>query len=115
MPIRQPRNAMDSQMHSNVSFLGFALSDCLVEVDDRLTKYVRAVHRTSLELATQNRFGAEIGGFWLMQDQIAQLRKLSECYPANEAPLVEKVIEVYLKAQVGGLESLLPRAISYFN
>ncbi|HLN98234.1 MAG TPA: hypothetical protein VK208_07205, partial [Pyrinomonadaceae bacterium] len=74
--------ALDTMsMESDVSFLGFALSDCVVELDKQAAKYLRAVHRTALELAIHNRFGIEIGGFWLMPEQLAQLRKLPECYP----------------------------------
>lgn len=87
---------------SDVSFLGFALSDCLVEVDNNLTKYLRAVHRTALELATQNCFGSDVGGFWLLPEQIEQLRRLSEYYPAAEAPLVARTVEAYLQAQLQG-------------
>jgi hypothetical protein len=92
---------------SNVSFFGFALGECVVEVDSQLTKYLRAIHRTALELATHNRFGAEIGGFWLLPEQIQQLRRLPEYYPAIEAPLVARAIEAYLKAQ---LQSIYPIA-----
>ncbi|HLN96950.1 MAG TPA: hypothetical protein VK208_00550, partial [Pyrinomonadaceae bacterium] len=63
-------------------------------------KYLRAVHRTALELAIHNRFGIEIGGFWLMPEQLAQLRKLPECYPQPEAPFVERAVEAYLAAQL---------------
>ena len=42
---------------------------------------------------------SEIGGFWLMQDQIDQLRKLPDCYPANEAPFVARAVEAYLQAR----------------
>lgn len=85
----------------NVEFLGFALSDCTVRTTAASAKYLRAVHRTALELAVQNQFGAEVGGFWLLRDQIAQLRKLPECYPIYEAPLVSLAIEAYLSAQLG--------------
>ena len=80
--------------------IGFAINDCVVEVDQPSTKYLRAVHRTALELAVHNCFGAEIGGFWLMGEQIRQLRKLSEYYSAEESPLVAQAIEAYLKAQL---------------
>jgi len=85
---------------SEVVFLGFALSECTVRVNAESVKYLRAVHRTALELAVQNRFGSEIGGFWLTREQITQLRSLSEYYPANEAPLVTQVIEAYLDGQL---------------
>jgi hypothetical protein len=93
---------------SNLSFFGFALGDCIVEVESELTKYLRVVHRTALELATQNCFGAEIGGFWLLPDQIQQLRRLSEYYPTTEAPLVARAIEAYLEAQ---LQAIYPICI----
>ena len=90
---------MQSQQ-GDVVFLGFALSACTVTINNQSAKYLRAVHRTALELAVQNQFGAEVGGFWLLADQIAQLRKLPECYAANEAPLVRSAIEAYLSAQL---------------
>ncbi|MEP6743616.1 MAG: hypothetical protein ABJB61_14045 [bacterium] len=89
-----------SSSESDVSFLGFALSDCVVEVDKQAARYLRAVHRTALELAVPNRFGIEIGGFWLMPEQLAQLRKLPECYSQVEAPFVARAIEAYLTAQL---------------
>ncbi len=85
---------------SDVIFLGFALSDCVVELDKEAAKYLRAVHRTALELAIPNRFGIEVGGFWLMPEQLAQLRKLPECYSPLEAPFVERAIQAYLAAQL---------------
>jgi hypothetical protein len=95
---------------SNVSFYGFALSDCLVEIENHSAKYLRAVHRTALELATQNSFGADIGGFWLLPHQIEQLRKLSEYYPANEAAHVKEAVEAYLRAQLESLYAISPPA-----
>lgn len=92
-----------SSAESDVTFLGFALSDCVVEIDKQAARYLRAVHRTALELAIPNRFGIEIGGFWLMPEQLAQLRKLPECYPANESEMVERAVEVYLAAQLPAL------------
>lgn len=89
-----------SSSESEVSFLGFALGDCVVEIDKQAAKYLRAVHRTALELAIPNRFGVEVGGFWLMPEQIAQLRKLPECYSQLEAPFVECAIDAYLRAQL---------------
>lgn len=85
---------------SDVAFLGFALSDCLVQADPQIEKYLRRVIRTALELAVYNRFGAEVGGFWLMTDQIAQLRTLPEYYSPKEAPLVARAVETYLLAQL---------------
>ncbi|HLE63145.1 MAG TPA: hypothetical protein VI750_08405 [Pyrinomonadaceae bacterium] len=84
-----------------LKFVGFALTECTVKVDSQSVKYLRAVHRTALELAIHNRFGLEIGGFWLTTDQIAQLRALSDYYPPNEVPLVAQAIEAYLSAQLG--------------
>ena len=88
---------------SEVVFLGFALNDCTVEVESQSAKYLRVVHRTALELAIHNRFGWEIGGFWLTKEQIVQLRGLSEYYPLNEAPFVAQAIEAYLHAQLEGI------------
>jgi hypothetical protein len=87
-------------IESDVAFLGFALSDCTVEVDPQSAKYLRPVNRTALELATHNRFGSEIGGFWLMHDQISQLRNLPAYYPLSEAPFVARAVEAYLRAQL---------------
>lgn len=87
----------------DLKLLGFALADCVVEIDQASAKYLRAVHRTALELATPNCFGAEIGGFWLMQEQLTQLRKLPDFYPLPEAPLVARAVEAYLLAQTGTL------------
>ena len=92
---------MISKNESEVEFVGFALSNCTVNVNEAAAKYLRIVHRTALELAVQNQFGAEIGGFWLLTPQIAQLRKLPMYYSAQEASLVRSAIESYLAAQVG--------------
>jgi len=89
---------MDAQ--SELEFLGFALSDCTVELSDTSAKYLRVVHGTALELAVHNQFGAEFGGFWLLSPQITQLRRLPEYYSPDEAPLVEFAIEAYLAAQI---------------
>ena len=80
--------------------IGFALSDCVVEIDVEAARYLRVVHRTALELAVQNQFGIEIGGFWLMQEQVQQLRRLPEYYPAGEAEFVRRAVEAYLQAQL---------------
>ena len=94
-------NASDlTRVESDVAFLGFALSDCTVELDPQSAKYLRPVNRTALELATHNQFGSEIGGFWLMQDQIAKLRNLPAYYPSKEAPFVARAVEAYLRAQL---------------
>ncbi|MBC8029277.1 MAG: hypothetical protein H7Z16_04125 [Pyrinomonadaceae bacterium] len=91
---------------ADVRFCAFALSDCLVHVPPQSAKFLRAVHRTALELAVPNLFGLEIGGYWLTPEQIHQLQKLPECYPANEVDLVEDAIEAFLLAQTEAL--LLP-------
>ncbi len=99
---------MTQSPQSEVEFLGFALSDCTVNLNDAAAKYLRPVHRTALELAVQNQFGAEVGGFWLMADQIAQLRKLPECYAANEAPLVRSALAAQLEDSYLKPELVLP-------
>jgi len=97
----KPARALDiASSESDVIFLGFALSDCVVEVEKYAAKYLRAVHRTALELAIPNRFGIEVGGFWLMPEELEQLRRLPQCYSQLEAPLVERAIEAYLAAQL---------------
>ena len=90
-----------------VEFVGFALTDCTVNLDAASAKYLRVVHGTALELAVPNQFGAEIGGFWLLSDQIRQLRRLPEYYSPAEAPLVEFAIEAYLAAQIRGAQGLI--------
>jgi len=85
---------------SGLEFLGFALNDCTVKVDPNAAKYLRVVHRTALELAVQNQFGVQVGGFWLMADQIQQLRQLPFYYSGYEAQLVRDAIEAYLTAQM---------------
>lgn len=104
--MKEPTPLERLEIEPDVYLLGFALGDCVVEVDRRAAKYLRAVHRTALELATLNRFGAEIGGFWLMQDQLTQLRQLSGCYPPDEAPHVARAVEAYVRAQGGTALSL---------
>jgi hypothetical protein len=81
-------------------FTGFALTDCVIQADPQTEKYLRRVTAAALELAVYNRFGAEIGGFWLMSEQIEQLRKLSEYYSPDEAVHVARAVEVYLQAQL---------------
>jgi len=84
---------------SDVMICAFALADCVVHIESQSAKYLRAVHRTALELAVPNLFGVEIGGFWLKPDQVDQLRKLPDCYPANEISFVRQAVEAYLAAQ----------------
>ena len=88
---------------SDVRLCAFALADCIVHIELQSAKYLRAVHRTALELAVPNLFGVEIGGFWLKPDQVDQLRKLPDCYPANEISFVQQAVEAYLLAQTGSL------------
>jgi hypothetical protein len=96
----KPAPALDvASTASDVIFLGFALSDCVVELDKDAARYLRAVHRTALELAIPNRFGIEVGGFWLMPEQLDQLRKLPECYPAKESSSVRRAVSAYVLAQ----------------
>ncbi|HEV8369815.1 MAG TPA: hypothetical protein VGQ39_17800 [Pyrinomonadaceae bacterium] len=85
---------------SDVVFLGFALGDCTVRVNNPAVKYLRVVHRIALELAVPNQFGADVGGFWLLADQIEQLRKLPSYYSTSEASLVRAAVEAYLAAQL---------------
>lgn len=85
---------------SALCVVAFALSDCTVETDLQAARYLRAVHRTALELAVPNYFGAGVGGFWLMTEQIARLRALPEHYPANEAPAAARAVNAYLQAQL---------------
>ena len=91
---------MTREVTNTIELIGFALSDCVVDLDAEAARYLRAVHRTALELAVQNQFGAEIGGFWLMQEQVQQLRRLPEYYPASEAELVSRAVDAYLQAQI---------------
>lgn len=79
---------------SDLKLCAFALTDCIVHIESHSAKYLRAVHRTALELAVPNLFGSELGGFWLKSDQIEQLKKLPDCYPANEIDLVRRAVEV---------------------
>jgi len=91
---------------SNVKLCAFALTDCIVHIETQSAKYLRAVHRTALELAVPNLYGSEVGGFWLKSDQIDQLRTLPDCYPANEVEFVRRAVDVYLRAQATDLELL---------
>jgi len=100
-------NTEEFDLKSNASDLmlcAFALSDCTVHVDSEIAKYLRAVHRTALELAVPNLFGLEIGGYWLTSAQINQLRKLPDCYPSTEINFVRRAVESYLRAQTEELD-----------
>jgi len=97
---------MNLTQESEVEFLGFALSNCTVNVSEDSAKYLRIVHRTALELAVQNQFGADVGGFWLLAPQIEQLRKLPMYYSTREESLVRTAIEAYLAAQVESWTSI---------
>ena len=98
---------LDPVFDAELSFVGFALGDCIVKLVPRLAKYLRAVHRTALELAVHNYFGVQVGGFWLMSEQIEQLLKLPEYYPPNEAPAVAQTVEAYLKTQLRDLDPVV--------
>ena len=89
---------------SDVKLCAFALADCIVHIESQSAKYLRAVHRTALELAVPNLFGVEIGGFWLKPDQVDQLRKLADCYPTDEIRFVRRAVEAYLLAQTEELD-----------
>ena len=89
-----------TELPCELEFLGFALSECTVETNPAIAKYLRVVHRTALELAVQNQFGASVGGFWLLGDQIDQLRKLPFYYSPSEAAAVKSAVEAYLAAQL---------------
>jgi hypothetical protein len=89
---------------ASVRLCAFALTDCVVEIELRSAKYLRAVHRTALELAVPNLFGLEIGGYWLRSDQVKQLRRLADCYPETEIRFVRLAIEAYLQAQTERLD-----------
>ena len=91
---------MNAPAEKEIELVGFALGNCIVEIGPALEKYLRIVHRTALELAVQNQFGVEVGGFWLMGDQIAQLRRLPEFYSGQEATNVSLAVEAYLSAQL---------------
>jgi len=91
---------MIQSIQNEVEFVGFALNDCTVRVNNTAAKYMRVVHRIALELAVPNQFGAEVGGFWLLSDQIEQLRKLPLYYSNSEAAFVQDAVEAYLAAQM---------------
>ena len=91
---------MEPLSENEVELIGFALGNCVVEINPALEKYLRVVHRTALELAVQNQFGTEVGGFWLLGDQIAQLRRLPSYYSLEEADKVSVAVEAYLNAQL---------------
>src|ERR1044072_403613 len=91
---------MSSVPVNEVEFVGFALGDCILDLDPSSAKYLRVVHGTARGRAVDNQFGAEFDGFWLLSPQITQLRRLPEYYSPDEAPLVEFAIEAYLAAQI---------------
>jgi hypothetical protein len=102
---RDPKDGDLKNLEPEVSLIGFELADCEVKLDAGSVKYLRAVHRTALELAIPNRFGLEAGGFWLTNEQIEQLRRLPDYYPPGESAAVAQTIEAYLKAQLKGFYS----------
>ena len=97
-------------MACSLNLIGFALTDCVVQIESKSAKYLRAVHSTALELAIPNLFGLEVGGYWITADQVNQLRKLPDCYPANEINFVRRAVESYLLAQTETLGSI-PEAV----
>jgi hypothetical protein len=100
MAINANREDLDLRNNAaEVMLCAFALTECTVLIEPQLTKYLRAVHRTALELAVPNLFGFEIGGFWLAPAQIDQLRRLPDCYPATEIDFAKRAVEAYLLAQ----------------
>ena len=103
---------IDLDHSSEVSFVGFELAECVIHLEPTAAKYLRAVHRTALELAIPNRFGIEAGGFWLTNDQIAELRKLPDHYPPSEAMIVAETIEMYLEAQLRDFDRRLMRPLT---
>lgn len=96
---------------SGVKLCAFALTDCTVHIESRIAKYLRAVHRTALELAIPNLFGPELGGYWLQPDHIEQLRRLPDCYPVEEIDLVRVAVEAYLLAQTQELDWLQSKIV----
>jgi hypothetical protein len=88
---------------TDVKLCAFALTDCVVHLESQSAKYLRAVHRTALELAVPNLFGSAIGGFWLRSGQVEQLRRLADCYPETEIRFLRRAIESYLQAQTENL------------
>jgi hypothetical protein len=96
---------MSSDRNSEVELIGFAIGECTVKVHEAAAKYLGTVHRTALELSIQNRFGTNIGGFWLLDTEIEQLRKLPLYYPTHEAPLVQLAVEAYLAGQLADFHS----------
>ena len=88
---------------ADVSLFAFALTDCIVEIEPKSAKYLRAVHRTALELAVPNLFGPHIGGYWLTSAQVEQLRLLPDCYPSQEVQFVRSAIDAYVLAQFPAL------------
>jgi hypothetical protein len=110
------RKNLDLQNNlSEIKLCAFALTDCIVHIESQSAKYLRAVHRTALELAVPNLFGVEIGGFWLKPDQVDQLRKLPDCYPANEITFVKQAVESYLLAQTENIPVLAWRIVFNLN
>ena len=81
-------------------FVGFAISDCVIALNGPAARFLHAVHRTALEVSVQNLFGLDLGGFWLMIEQIEQLRRLADHYPATESQFVSRAVEEYLQAQL---------------
>lgn len=105
------RNETALPANAAVKLCAFALTDCTVHIESRIAKYLRAVHRTALELAVPNLFGPELGGYWLQPDHIEQLRRLPDCYPVEEIDLVRDAVEVYVLAQTQELDWIQSTAV----
>ena len=96
---------------SELRFVGFALTECDVQVSAEAVRYLRAIHGTALELAIQNYFGSDIGGFWLTAEQVAQLKSLCQYYPPGERRLVGEAIEAYLQAQLENIDEVFMQVV----
>jgi hypothetical protein len=107
MNLTLARSTQSITKQSNLCFVAFALGDCTVRTDPQAARYLRAVHRTALELAVPNYFGASVGGFWLMKEQIIRLQALPEHYPANETNAAARAVDAYLQAHLQELYPVL--------
>jgi hypothetical protein len=46
----------DTEVDSELTFVGFELSECVLNLDTGRVKYLRAIHRTALELGNPESF-----------------------------------------------------------
>ena len=88
---------------SDLQLCAFALTDCTIDIEWQSAKYCEAVHRTALERRRSQSLRAEIGGFWLKARIVEQLKRLPDCYPANESEFVTRAVDAYLSAQTDQL------------